>query len=445
MQAYQKRARGGDRLARRDRARAPSPADGAAGQGRLLGHRGQARAGARARRLSGVHAQGDDRSLLRRLHAAAAGGARAALSAIRHPQCAHGRERDRGCRRRRRLRIPAPARHGRGALRALCAEELPRAAVRVYAPVGGHRDLLAYLVRRLLENGANSSFVAVAADPSVPVEALLKRPQHWIGDAAHARHPNIPLPRDLYGPERRTPRASSSATRRASMRCWPRCARRRRRRRGPPMPTRRPRMPRWPRRTPRFRPGRRRRSRSAPRSSSAPAISCEAAPRRADRADAARGRQDARRLRVRGARGGRFLPLLRRRGAPLACAAAAAGPDRREQRAAYRGRGVFVCISPWNFPLSIFVGPGRGRARRRQHRRGEAGRADAADRRRRRAHPARGRHSARTCCKLVPGDGKIGAALVADRHTAGVAFTGSTEVARAINRVLAGKDRPSCR
>ena len=49
--------------------------------------------------------------------------------------------------------------------------------MRVYAPVGGHRDLLAYLVRRLLENGANSSFVAVAADPSVPVEALLKRPQ----------------------------------------------------------------------------------------------------------------------------------------------------------------------------------------------------------------------------------------------------------------------------
>ncbi len=55
---------GGDRLARRDRARARPPPDGAAGQGRLLGHRGQARAGARARRLSGVHPQGHDRSLL---------------------------------------------------------------------------------------------------------------------------------------------------------------------------------------------------------------------------------------------------------------------------------------------------------------------------------------------------------------------------------------------
>ena len=80
VQAYQKRARSGDRLARRGRARARPPADGAAGQGRLLGHRGQARAGARARRLSGVHPQGDDRPLLRRLHAPAAGGAGAALS-----------------------------------------------------------------------------------------------------------------------------------------------------------------------------------------------------------------------------------------------------------------------------------------------------------------------------------------------------------------------------
>src|SRR5262249_23301786 len=65
------------------------------------------------------------------------------------------------------------------------------------------RDLLAYLVRRLLENGANSSFVAVAADSSVPIETILRRPQSWIGDASHARHPRIPLPRGLYGPARR--------------------------------------------------------------------------------------------------------------------------------------------------------------------------------------------------------------------------------------------------
>src|SRR6266566_88324 len=79
----------------------------------------------------------------------------------------------------------------------------PEAACRIYAPVGGHRDLLAYLVRRLLENGANSSFVSVAADSAVPIATILRRPQSWIGDAAHARHPKIPLPRDLYGPARR--------------------------------------------------------------------------------------------------------------------------------------------------------------------------------------------------------------------------------------------------
>src|SRR5205807_1599851 len=81
--------------------------------------------------------------------------------------------------------------------------EFPNAGLRVYAPVGSHRDLLAYLVRRLLENGANSSFVSVAADPAVPVAQILRRPQAWIAAPAHARHPRIPLPRDLYGPSRR--------------------------------------------------------------------------------------------------------------------------------------------------------------------------------------------------------------------------------------------------
>src|SRR5215218_3422365 len=77
--------------------------------------------------------------------------------------------------------------------------ELPRAALRVYAPVGGHRDLLAYLVRRLLENGANSSFVAVRSEPNVPVAALLRRPADIVVSADKARHSRLPLPRDLYG------------------------------------------------------------------------------------------------------------------------------------------------------------------------------------------------------------------------------------------------------
>src|SRR5262249_50940477 len=64
----------------------------------------------------------------------------------------------------------------------------------------------AYLVRRLLENGANSSFVALAADDAIPVKTLLRRPADIIGNASEARHPNILLPRDLYFPERQNSR-----------------------------------------------------------------------------------------------------------------------------------------------------------------------------------------------------------------------------------------------
>src|SRR5580658_10723200 len=93
--------------------------------------------------------------------------------------------------------------HGMGeALYGALLTELPEAVCRVYAPVGGHRDLLAYLVRRLLENGANSSFVSVAADPSVPIEEILRRPRSRIAGAGEARNKKIPLPRDLYRPER---------------------------------------------------------------------------------------------------------------------------------------------------------------------------------------------------------------------------------------------------
>src|SRR6202034_2218603 len=78
----------------------------------------------------------------------------------------------------------------------------PPPACRPYAPVGSHRDLLAYLVRRLLENGANSSFVALAADDRLPVSTLLKRPAAIVGTPYQPRHPTIPLPRDLYRPQR---------------------------------------------------------------------------------------------------------------------------------------------------------------------------------------------------------------------------------------------------
>jgi RHH-type transcriptional regulator, proline utilization regulon repressor / proline dehydrogenase / delta 1-pyrroline-5-carboxylate dehydrogenase len=85
--------------------------------------------------------------------------------------------------------------HGMGeALYHRLLETTPGAVCRVYAPVGGHKNLLAYLVRRLLENGANSSFISEAADPDVPVERVLRRPQAIIGAPEAAAHPKLPLP-----------------------------------------------------------------------------------------------------------------------------------------------------------------------------------------------------------------------------------------------------------
>lgn len=73
---------------------------------------------------------------------------------------------------------------------------------RTYAPVGGHRDLLAYLVRRLLENGANSSFVHQLADQSVSEDELLADPVEKVMAVGGMRHPAIALPADLFRPER---------------------------------------------------------------------------------------------------------------------------------------------------------------------------------------------------------------------------------------------------
>ena len=115
------------------------------------------------------------------------------------------------------------------------------------------------------------------------------------------------------------------------------------------------------------------------------------------------------------------------------------GPTGERDVLSYRGRGVFVCISPWNFPLAIFLGQVAGAL--------AAGNAVI-------AKPAEQTpliafrafellHEAgipKAAAQLVPGDGKVGAALVAHPAVAGVAFTGSTEVAWAINRTLAAKD-----
>src|SRR5262249_19244263 len=74
---------------------------------------------------------------------------------------------------------------------------------RVYAPVGGHEDLLAYLVRRLLENGANTSFVNRIVDERAPIDEIVADPVARLAALPQKPHPKIPLPRDLFRPERR--------------------------------------------------------------------------------------------------------------------------------------------------------------------------------------------------------------------------------------------------
>lgn len=79
-------------------------------------------------------------------------------------------------------------------------------AVRIYAPVGAHKDLLPYLVRRLLENGANSSFVHKLVDKKVPIESLIEHPLTSLRRHASKANHRIPLPVDIYGSERRNSR-----------------------------------------------------------------------------------------------------------------------------------------------------------------------------------------------------------------------------------------------
>lgn len=73
---------------------------------------------------------------------------------------------------------------------------------RVYAPVGGHEDLLAYLVRRLLENGANTSFVNRIVDADTPIADIIADPVARVSSLSFKPHPKIPLPKDIYGAER---------------------------------------------------------------------------------------------------------------------------------------------------------------------------------------------------------------------------------------------------
>ncbi len=333
--------------------------------------------------------------------------------------------------------------HGMGeALYQQLSRDHPELAYRTYAPVGSHRDLLAYLVRRLLENGANSSFVALAADDRLPVATLLKRPAAIIGTPDQARHPNIPLPRDLYRPQRTNSRGIEFGHRAALNGLLAAVAAS-----GPTIQTISETSPEaasdWS---------------SPPRagfktwsatSAKARAAMLERAAdlleQRAPHFIALLQHEAARPSTTRSRKSAR--PPISAATTPLRAASCSArgeampGPTGESNFLRLRGRGVFVAISPWNFPIAIFLGQITAALMA-----GNSVVAKPAEQTPLIAAEAiRLLHEAgvpRSALHLAQGDGRVGAALTAHPDISGVVFTGSTEVARAINRALAAKDGP---
>ncbi|MGY0198565.1 bifunctional proline dehydrogenase/L-glutamate gamma-semialdehyde dehydrogenase PutA [Leptothrix sp. BB-3] len=307
--------------------------------------------------------------------------------------------------------------------------------LRIYAPVGEHRDLLAYLVRRLLENGANSSFVHQLADPTVDLPTLLASP--LLPPAA----PQLPLPGALYGPGR----ANSAG-------------------RDPHIAAHR--LPMLAAVEARGRLGLERPAdvsvaeadaamqalaRFQPAWNATPLEHrCAVLQRAADLLDARLDDFCARLVHEGGKTLGDAVAEVReavdfcRYYAEQALTRLAPqdlpGPTGERNTLRLHGRGVFVCISPWNFPLAIFAGQVVAAL--------VAGNTVA-------AKPAEQTPAVAAAfvrllqeaglpeqaLTLLPGPGEtVGAALVAHPACGGVCFTGSTAVARAINRTLA--DRP---
>jgi len=362
--------------------------------------------------------------------------------------------------------------HGMG--EELYAELLARpgfaARCRVYAPVGKHRHLLPYLVRRLLENGANTSFVNRLDDAAAPVTSLVADPFAQARRDGGAGDPRIPPPPDLFGPERRNSRGRNLASGRDCATLAAELA-----------PTTPGAWTASPLVAGEYRAGQPHEQRDpADRTrivgsvqyadAAAARAALDAASRyqpqwdavppelRAEVLDSAASlvERDAAELVARCvAETGRTVAdgldevretvdLLRyyaaqcreRFAAPLRLP----GPTGERNELKLRGRGVFVCISPWNFPVSIFTGQiaaalaaGNTVVAKPAEQASLTG-AYAVALLLRDGIPA-------TALHFLPGDGaELGAALLGDARVAGVAFTGSVATAQTINRTLAARD-----
>lgn len=352
--------------------------------------------------------------------------------------------------------------HGMGeALYSVVKQTRP---VRIYAPVGAHEDLLPYLVRRLLENGANTSFVHRFLDENVPAQDVARSP---FGASAPTRHSRIPKPSDIYGnrPNAKGLDISQVSTQSAL---------------------------------------------EAAISAIKPVTAqpCTAVKAATQAVQSVRSPIDAKKIGTTAdinpdkaadivasahkaypawnSRGGaaraeilrrigdlieddmeNFIALMAREaGKTMADSIAEVreavdfcrfyanqaqthfgapkimpGPAGETNHLSMMGRGVFICISPWNFPLAIYLGQIAAAL--------AAGNSVV-------AKPAEQTPLTAYICaqliykagvpkdvfQMVTGDGAVGRALVAAPHVAGVVFTGSTEVAQLINANLAAKDGP---
>jgi len=348
-----------------------------------------------------------------------------------------------------------------------------RPAVRVYAPVGRHRELLPYLVRRLLENGANSSFIHHFLDDEVPPAELLRNPLAQTADIEPHRHPHIPPPRQLYriAGEERDASAGLDLSDATTVAILERVCEDVLAATWQAAPTL---------------------INTANHEQSAQPVTCPADTRRTlgavvattpaqalealEAALAAQPDWDAQgvesRARLLDAMGDMLeansqclIALLAHEGGRTLrdgvdevreavdfCRYYALqarrtlnerrlpGPSGEDNRLSLHGRGVFLCISPWNFPLAIFTGQLAAALVA-----GNTVLAKPAE-----ATPLVAAEAVRLfraaglppqVLQLLPGSGRvIGDALLSDPRLAGVAFTGSTATARHINRQLAARD-----
>ena len=343
---------------------------------------------------------------------------------------------------------------------------------RVYAPVGSHEDLLPYLVRRLLENGANSSFVNRITDESIPVEELIRDPVEFVSALEHIQHPRIPLPVDLYRSQHQDRdnsmglnlanddqlRELAASLNNAGAGSWTA---------SPLVPgitsagekiavtnpaDRREVVGHWQAAD----------NATVERAlqnavAAQPAWDATPAASRAAILEHAATLLEARLpayMAMCTKEAGKTLPdgiaevreavdflryyalQAREHFAPMALP----GPTGESNQLQLAGRGVFVCISPWNFPLAIFLGQIAAALAA-----GNTVIAKPAEQTNLIGYAAvKLLHEAgipQDVLQYLPGDGAtVGAALTKDPRVAGVCFTGSTETARLINRALASRE-----